>query len=133
MSKQRSLFIFILKLIFSLSIIAFILLKKTPINEIGESIKGASLFWIGLSFSLHSLGLLISAYRWQILIHAQDDHVPLGFLAKSYLVGNFLTFSFLQDLVGMLSGFWTDLSIPNLCSSQPLLFLWKGYPESLFF
>jgi len=89
MPKQKNFFIFVLKFIFSLSIIAFILVKKTPISDIGESLKGASLFWIGLSFSLHSLGLLISAYRWQILIHAQNDHVPLGFLAKSYLVGNF--------------------------------------------
>ena len=89
MPKRKNLFIFILKFIFSLSIIAFILAKKTPLSDIGESIKGASLFWIGLSLSLHSLGLLISAYRWQILIHAHGDHIPLGFLAKSYLVGNF--------------------------------------------
>lgn len=108
MPKRRSLFIFLLKFIFSLSIIAFILVKKTPIGEIGESIKGASLFWICLSFSLHSLGLLISAYRWQILIHAQDDHVPLGFLAKSYLVGNFfnlfLPTRFGGDVVRILDG-----------------------------
>jgi hypothetical protein len=32
---------------------------------------------------------MISAYRWQILIRAQGDEVPLGFLVKSYLVGNF--------------------------------------------
>ena len=89
MPKRKKFFIFVLKFIFSLSIITFILVKKTPISDIGESIKGANLFWIGLSFSLHSLGLFISAYRWQILIHAQGDHVPLGFLAKSYLVGNF--------------------------------------------
>jgi len=89
MPKRKNFFIFVLKFIFSLSIFAFILVKKTPINDIGESLKDASLFWICLSFSLHSLGLLISAYRWQILIHAQDDHAPLGFLAKSYLVGNF--------------------------------------------
>jgi len=118
MPKRNNLFIFVLKFIFSLSIIVFILVKKTPIRDIGESIRGASLFWICLSFSLHSLGLLISAYRWQILIHAQNDHVPLGFLAKSYLVGNFLTSSCQQDLVGMSSGFWMDPSIPNLCSSQ---------------
>lgn len=88
MPKRKN-FFFILKLVFSLSIIAFILVKKTPLSNIGESLKDASLFWICLSFSLHSLGLLISAYRWQILIKAQGDHVPLGFLAKSYLVGNF--------------------------------------------
>jgi uncharacterized protein (TIRG00374 family) len=89
MPKRKKFFIFVLKFIFSLSIIAFILVKKTPISDIGASIKEANLFLIGLSFSLHSLGLFISAYRWQILIHAQGDHVPLGFLAKSYLVGNF--------------------------------------------
>ena len=89
MPKRKNLFIFVLKFIFSLSIFAFILIKKTPVSDIGEAIRGANLFWIGFSFSLHSLGLLISAYRWQILIHAQNDHVPLGFLAKSYLVGNF--------------------------------------------
>ncbi len=108
MQKRKNFFIFVLKFIFSLSILAFILIKKTPINDIGASIKGASLFWIGLSFSLHSLGLLISSYRWQILIHAQGDHVPLGFLAKSYLVGNFfnlfLPSRFGGDVVRILDG-----------------------------
>ena len=108
MPKRSNFFIFVLKFIFSLSIIAFILVKKTPISDIGESIKGASLFWIGLSFSLHSLGLLISAYRWQILIHAQGNHVPLSFLAKSYLVGNFfnlfLPTRFGGDVVRILDG-----------------------------
>ncbi len=108
MPKRNNLFIFVLKFIFSLSIIVFILVKKTPIRDIGESIRGASLFWICLSFSLHSLGLLISAYRWQILIHAQNDHVPLGFLAKSYLVGNFfnlfLPTRFGGDVVRILDG-----------------------------
>jgi AhpD family alkylhydroperoxidase len=31
-------------------------------------LKGVNNFWLLLSFSLHSLGLLISAVRWQILI-----------------------------------------------------------------
>lgn len=108
MPKRSNFFIFVLKFIFSLSIITFILIKKTSISDIGESIKGASLFWIALSFSLHSLGLLISAYRWQILIRAQGDHVPLGFLAKSYLVGNFfnlfLPTRFGGDVVRILDG-----------------------------
>jgi len=89
MPKQKKTAVFALKLLFSLSVIAYILIKKTPLADIGKSLEHASLFWIGLSFSLHALGLFISAYRWQILIHAQGDHVPLGELAKSYLVGNF--------------------------------------------
>ncbi|MFC2160186.1 YbhN family protein [Acidobacteriota bacterium] len=108
MPKRKNFFIFFLKLVFSLSIIAFILIKKTSIGDIGESMKDASFFWIALSFSLHALGLLISAYRWQILIHAQGDHVPLGFLAKSYLVGNFfnlfLPTRFGGDVVRIMDG-----------------------------
>lgn len=108
MPNRKNLSLFFLKFIFSLSIIVFILLKKTSISDIGESIKGASLFWICLSFSLHTLGLLISAYRWQILIHAQGHHAPLGFLAKSYLVGNFfnlfLPTRFGGDVVRILDG-----------------------------
>jgi uncharacterized protein (TIRG00374 family) len=80
---------FAVKFIFSFGIIAYLLLKLTPIRDIGNAIRDVDMFWLALSFSLHALGLLISARRWQILIHAQGDRVPLGFLAQSYLVGNF--------------------------------------------
>ena len=89
MPKRKDLLIFTFKFLFSFIIIIYLLTRVTPIKEIGNSLKEVNLFWLFLSFSLHSLGLLISAYRWQILIHAQGDRVPLGFLAKSYLVGNF--------------------------------------------
>jgi len=88
MAKKRD-FLFFLKIVFSLSLIVLIVLKKAPLREIGASLKEASLWWICLSFSLHSIGLLISAVRWQILIKAQGDQASLGYLAKSYLVGNF--------------------------------------------
>lgn len=77
------------KILFSLSILAYILFEVTPLREIRQSLLNVNIFWLLLSFSLHALGLLISARRWQILIHAQGDRVPLGFLAQSYLVGNF--------------------------------------------
>lgn len=89
MAKKRDFFFLLLKIVFSFSIITLIVLKKAPLREIGDSLKEASLWWICLSFSLHSFGLLISAIRWQILIKAQGDHAPLGYLAKSYLAGNF--------------------------------------------
>lgn len=89
MPKKNDLRILALKLIFSFSIIAFILLKKVQIKDIPLALKDIDIFWLVLSFSLHALGLFISAYRWQILIRAQGDSVPLGFLAKSYLVCNF--------------------------------------------
>jgi glycosyltransferase 2 family protein len=61
-----------------------------------------------LAFSLHAVGLLCSAYRWQILARAQGDIIPLGFLMKSYLVGtffsNFLPSSFGGDIVRIWDG-----------------------------
>lgn len=108
MPKKKDFFIFLLKFIFSFSIIAYLLIKIVPINDFLKVLKGANVLWLLLSFSLHSLGLLISAYRWQILIQAQGDRVPLGFLAKSYLVGtffnNFLPTRFGGDIVRIWDG-----------------------------
>ena len=89
MPKGKDLRVLALKLIFSFSILAYVLIKEVRIKDIPDALKDIDIFWLALSFSLHALGLLISAYRWQILIRAQGDSVPLGFLAKSYLVGNF--------------------------------------------
>jgi uncharacterized protein (TIRG00374 family) len=89
MPKRKDLWTLALKLIFSFSILAFLLIKEVRIKDIPDALANIDIFWLVLSFSLHALGLLISAYRWQILIRAQGDLVPLGFLAKSYLVGNF--------------------------------------------
>jgi glycosyltransferase 2 family protein len=80
---------FSLKIIVSLSILTLILIFKISIQEVWNEFKNVNIWWLVVSFSLHGLGLLISAVRWQILIKAQGDSVPLSFLAKSYLVGNF--------------------------------------------
>lgn len=89
MTKKKDSNLFLLKIIISFSLITFLVVKKAPLGEIGELLKKANLWWIFLSFSLHSIGLLISSIRWQILIKAQGDFASLGYLAQSYLVGNF--------------------------------------------
>jgi uncharacterized protein (TIRG00374 family) len=89
MPKKKGLLSTALKFIFSFSIIAYLLLNVVPVQEVLEALEDIHIFWLAFSFFLHALGLLISAYRWQILIRAQGDEVPLGFLARSYLVGNF--------------------------------------------
>jgi len=108
MRVKKNILIFSIKFLFSALIIAFILIYKTSIKDIFTVLKQVDLFWILLSFSLHSLGLLISAIRWQILIQAQGDSVPMIFLAKSYLVGtffnNFLPTRFGGDVVRIWDG-----------------------------
>jgi uncharacterized protein (TIRG00374 family) len=99
MPKQKDFFLFTLKFIFSASVLAYILISQTSLKDIFATIKEADHLLLAISFSLHALGLLISAIRWQILIKAQDDWVPIGFLAKSYLVGSFFNL-FLPTRIG---------------------------------
>jgi len=108
MAKRKNLVLLILKLGFSLSILAFILITQTSLKDIWAVLRGVNPYWLLLSFSLHAFGLFASAYRWQILVRAQGDEVPLGFLAKSYLVGtffnNFLPTRFGGDIVRIWDG-----------------------------
>ncbi len=105
---KRGLVFFLLKLVFSAGIIAFLLIYKTSVSGILDVLAKVNLRWLVLSFSLQAIGLLISAYRWQILARAQGDEIPLGFLARSYLVGiffsNFLPSSFGGDIVRIWDG-----------------------------
>lgn len=80
---------FLLKLVFSAAILVFLLTSKVAVRDILDVLRTVKPGWLVVAFSLHAVGLLISAYRWQILARAQGDEVPLGFLAKSYLVGQF--------------------------------------------
>lgn len=105
-TKKR--LIFFAKLIFSLSILAYIFLEIVPVSEIVQEVKNAVWIWLILSFSLHVFGILISAYRWQILIRAQGEKISLWYLAKSYLVAsffnNFLPTRFGGDIVRIWDG-----------------------------
>lgn len=108
MASKKKALAFGLKAIFSLSILIFLLTTQTSVKEVMDKLKGANLAWLFLSFSLHAFGLFASAFRWQILARAQGDDIPLGFLAKSYLVGtffnNFLPTRFGGDVVRIWDG-----------------------------
>jgi uncharacterized protein (TIRG00374 family) len=99
MPQKKDILVFTLKFIFSTSVLAFILISQTSLNDIFSTLKGTDLLLLGISFSLHALGLIISAVRWQILIKAQNDWGPISFLVKSYLVGSFFNL-FLPTRIG---------------------------------
>ena len=90
----------LLKLAISLAgLAAVFFMSRAKLPEIGRTLAGASWGWLAAAFSLHALGLLFSAYRWQILAQAQGDRIPLGYLVKSYIVGRFFN-TFLPTSVG---------------------------------
>lgn len=108
MMKRKKTLILIFKIIFSVSILAYILTAQTSVKGILAQLQGANFFWLAVAFSLHAFGLFASAYRWQILASAQGDEIPLSYLAKSYLVGtffnNFLPTRFGGDIVRIWDG-----------------------------
>jgi uncharacterized protein (TIRG00374 family) len=90
MGPRRKTLSFVLKLAFSLGVVAYLVFRyRAELADVGPALRRVSWPWLLLAFSLHALGLLFSAYRWQILARAQGDRIPLIFLIKSYLVGTF--------------------------------------------
>ena len=85
-SRKRT-FLLIFKIVFSAAVLALILVYKAPVRNILEVLRTVRRGWLAPSSPLHAVGIFASAYRWQILARAQGDEVPLGYLAKSYLVG----------------------------------------------
>ncbi|HEX2695069.1 MAG TPA: lysylphosphatidylglycerol synthase transmembrane domain-containing protein [Acidobacteriota bacterium] len=106
-SRRRTLLL-VLKIVFSVSILALIIVYKAPVRDILGVFRTVGLGWLVLAFSLHAVGIFASAYRWQILARAQGDEIPLGYLMRSYLVGtffsNFLPSSFGGDIVRIWDG-----------------------------
>ncbi len=108
MAKKKTLS-FLLKLAVSAALlVVFFLLKKISFSAIGRELATVSWGWLILAFSLNAIGLLASAYRWRILARALGDDIPLGFLVRSYLVGqffnNFLPTRFGGDVVRIWDG-----------------------------
>lgn len=75
------------------------LLYKTDLSAIWTALKTANPFWIGVSFSLHIIGFLLTAYRWQMLLAARGAHLPTWYLVRSVLIGIFFN-NFLPSTVG---------------------------------
>lgn len=106
-SRRRPLLV-ILKIAFSATVLALIIVYKAPVRDILGVLRSVDLGWLAPAFSLHAIGILASAYRWQILARAQGDEIPLPYLMRSYLVGtffsNFLPSSYGGDIVRIWDG-----------------------------
>lgn len=88
-----------IKIIFSFAIIAYLFWRRVDFNGIMEALSAAHINWILLALMLHPLGIMISSYRWQILLKAQSVEVPIKKLFVSYLVCGFFN-QFLPTRVG---------------------------------
>lgn len=95
---MKNLLSFILKAIVSIALIWY-LLSITEFSAVFASLTSASPFWLLLSFITLILGKIITSYRWQVLLKAQEIDIPLRFLIGSVFVGQFFN-SFLPTTIG---------------------------------
>jgi uncharacterized protein (TIRG00374 family) len=75
--------------VFKLCVSAFLIywvLRQTELDHIWEAARQADVRLLLLSFSLHAVGYYASAYRWQILLAAQGQRIPVSYLVNSYAV-----------------------------------------------
>ncbi|MGW8144735.1 MAG: lysylphosphatidylglycerol synthase transmembrane domain-containing protein [Anaerolineales bacterium] len=88
----------ILKALVSIALIAY-LLSQTDYRAIYSSLISADPIYLLLALMTLFLGKIISGYRWQILLLAQDIKIPLKTLIASLFVGQFFN-SFLPTTIG---------------------------------
>ncbi len=87
---RKKLFL-IFKILFSVSVIYYIVAYRAPLKHIVQIIKKADPLLLILAFSLHAIGIYISAVRWGIIIRGQKNSSYPGVwrLVKFYLVAGF--------------------------------------------
>lgn len=90
---------FWLKLGVGLALVILLLTFQVRPAEISREMSESNFRWILLAGALHIIGLLISAYRWQLLLRAQNVEAPILDLIQSYLIGGFFN-NFLPTRVG---------------------------------
>ena len=87
------------KLAAGIAILILLLTFQVRPSDISREMSESDPTWILLAGALHIVGLLISAYRWQLLLRAQHVEAPIRDLIHSYLIGGFFN-NFLPTRVG---------------------------------
>ena len=86
--KKKGLLILI-KISISLGLLIYIVFFRSDLKQIVSVLADTNLWWATLSFSLHALGILISAIRWKLLLDEHSLVYSISDLVRSYLVSNF--------------------------------------------
>jgi len=97
-SRVRQLVLLTAKVVVSGGLLA-LLFSRVDVARLWASAKEASLAWLLASLALYGLMVLLSAWRWELLLRAQRVLVPLKSLVSSFLVATFFN-NFLPSNIG---------------------------------
>jgi glycosyltransferase 2 family protein len=97
-SKARQLLVTAIKLVVSLGLLA-LLFSRTDLRSLWEHVRNASIPWVLIALAIYLLQMLVSTWRWAVLLQAQGVDVPQRRLLGSYLVAAFFN-NFLPSNIG---------------------------------
>jgi glycosyltransferase 2 family protein len=89
---------FLVKALVSIGLL-IVLFRQTDVQAVLDRARGADLRWLAAALGLYGLMILLSAWRWQVLLHTQRVHAPFGLLTSSWLVATFFN-NFLPSNIG---------------------------------
>jgi glycosyltransferase 2 family protein len=90
--------ILLLKVVVSVGLLA-VLFGRTDTSRLWSYVRHASPWWLAGALSLYLVVILVSSWRWRLLLDAQRLAVPFSRLVNSYLVATFFN-NFLPSNIG---------------------------------
>jgi uncharacterized membrane protein YbhN (UPF0104 family) len=86
------------KLAVSVVLLAF-LFSRIDVTSLWASARRASVPWLTVALGIYFVNVLISVWRWRLLLDAQDVDLPWSMLLGSFLVATFFN-NFLPSNIG---------------------------------
>jgi glycosyltransferase 2 family protein len=97
-ARRRRWLPFVLKAVVSLALLV-VLFRQTDVSAVLGRARHADPRWLAAALALYGVMILLSAWRWQVLLHTQRIRAPFGLLANSWLVATFFN-NFLPSNIG---------------------------------
>lgn len=77
----------------------YLLLSRVDLGLLWQTARNASRVWLAVALGAYLGMVLLSAWRWDLLLRAQHVHLPLRTLTSSFLVATFFN-NFLPSNIG---------------------------------
>lgn len=97
-ARGRQALIWLIKIVVSAGLLA-VLFSRVDFAALWARARGASVPWLAASVGLYLLMVLVSAWRWAVLLRAARVRMPLPRLVTSFLVATFFN-NFLPSNIG---------------------------------
>ena len=94
----RSALLWTIKIVVSAGLL-YLLLSRVDLARLWTIARTASVPWLVTALGLYFLMIVISAWRWELLVRAQHMDVPFRWLLNSFLVATFFN-NFLPSNIG---------------------------------